>query len=166
MNSICPSLSSAGLVLGMQQTVVNPPATAAADPDGDGLLLLVAGLAKVDVNVDQAGRDVHARSRRSTRSAGPRFEPDGGDLAVANQDVGPPLEDAGGVEDGAVLDEEGGHGSAGGMQPRRREEREEDAKEDKKSGASMVLMTRLMPSFRMATLKLISRASSSFRGAR
>ena len=33
MNSICPSLSRAGLVFGMQQTEVNPPATAAADPD-------------------------------------------------------------------------------------------------------------------------------------
>ena len=60
MNSICPSLSSGGLVLGMQQTVVNPPATAAADAAGDGLFLLIARLAEMDVNVDQAGRDVTA----------------------------------------------------------------------------------------------------------
>src|SRR5688572_23057795 len=33
MNSTCPSLSRAGLVLGMQQTVVKPPATAAAEPE-------------------------------------------------------------------------------------------------------------------------------------
>ncbi len=49
----------AGSVLGMQATEVTPPARAAACAGGDRLVLLVARLAEVDVNVDQARADDH-----------------------------------------------------------------------------------------------------------
>ena len=59
----------------MQQTVVNPPATAAADPAGHRLLFLIARLAKMDVNVDQARRDIHPRRVDHPIGAGPGSMP-------------------------------------------------------------------------------------------
>ena len=47
-------------VLGMQATEVTPPARAALGAGGDRLVLLVARLAEVDVDVDQARADDHA----------------------------------------------------------------------------------------------------------
>ena len=52
-----PGSSSAGVVLGIAQTVVNPPWAAAAEPGRDRLGVLVAGLAEVRVEVDEPGRD-------------------------------------------------------------------------------------------------------------
>jgi hypothetical protein len=56
MNWIVPALSAGGVVLGMQTTVVNPPAAAALEPVADRLLVRLAGLAEVDVDVDEPGR--------------------------------------------------------------------------------------------------------------
>ena len=44
----------------MQATEVTPPARAALGAGGDRLVLLVAGLAEMDVDVDQARADDHA----------------------------------------------------------------------------------------------------------
>ena len=59
-----PGSSIAGVVLGIRQTVVNPPCAAAATPGRDRLRVLVAGLAEVRVEVHEAGRDEHAVCRQ------------------------------------------------------------------------------------------------------
>ena len=63
-----PGSSSAGVVFGIAQTVVNPPWAAAASPVAIGLGVLVAGLAQVRVEVDEA----RARRRRRRRRCRPR----------------------------------------------------------------------------------------------
>ena len=50
-------------MFGIAQTVVNPPWAAAAEPGRDRLGVLVAGLSKVGVEVDEPGRDDDARRR-------------------------------------------------------------------------------------------------------
>ena len=72
------ALSIGGVVLGIAQTVVNPPCAAAASPRRDRLGGLVAGLAKVRVEVDEARRHddapvVDAPSRRPARSTDSRM---------------------------------------------------------------------------------------------
>ena len=52
-----PGSSSAGVVLGIAQTVVNPPWAAAASPDATVSASSLPGLAQVRVQVDEPGRD-------------------------------------------------------------------------------------------------------------
>ena len=55
--------SFTGRVLGIATTEVKPPATAALRPGEDGLLPLLARLAEVHVEVDEAGGDPQALGR-------------------------------------------------------------------------------------------------------
>ena len=61
MNRVTLALSFTGFVFGMQATAVKPPATAAAAPGGDRLLVLVPRLAQVHVHVDEARADDQRR---------------------------------------------------------------------------------------------------------
>ena len=69
-HSTSEAVSTVGLVFGMAQMVVNPPAAAALVPDGDGLLLLEAWLPKVAVQIDEAGRDHHPFDVHQALAAG------------------------------------------------------------------------------------------------
>ena len=51
------ALSLTGVVFGIGQTLVQPPATAAAQPDSDRLLMLLPRLAQMHVHVDKARSD-------------------------------------------------------------------------------------------------------------
>ena len=76
MNSVTARLSFTGFVLGMQQIVVNPPRAAARDAGPDGLLVFEAGLAEMDVHVDEArGDDESRRVDRPARPIGPEARP-------------------------------------------------------------------------------------------
>ena len=68
--------SSAGVVLGIAQTAVKPPATAAEVPLTMVLLVLLAGDAQVDVEINQAGADGQTDEGRTARPpARPREGP-------------------------------------------------------------------------------------------
>src|SRR6478752_7712047 len=74
MYSICPSLSSAGLVFGMQQTDVNPPATAAAEPDPTVSSSSSPGSRKCTCTSINPGV-TYFPFASTTRSALPKFRP-------------------------------------------------------------------------------------------
>ena len=79
LSASASAVTVSGLVLGISKTAVTPPMTAASEPDSEILLVLGAGLAEMDLGVDDAGQDVQAgavddlagarrgRARRSRR---------------------------------------------------------------------------------------------------
>ncbi len=73
---------------------------------GDGFDRLVAGIAQVDVRVDQAGQDVQAAGVDRLVGGGIRADTQRGDAAVADADIGvlrAPRQDAGAVADQQVV---------------------------------------------------------------
>ena len=73
---------SPATVFGMQQMEVNPPAAAARDSALDGFGVFEAGLAQVDVHVDEAGRDDQPGGVELFGAGGVELFADGGDVAV------------------------------------------------------------------------------------
>jgi hypothetical protein len=106
MNSTAACVSMGGSVLGMQATLVKPPARL------DRLVLLAARLAEVHVHVDQAGG--HDQTGRVDRLVGPAERlaagvPHRDDQAVADEDVVHPVDALRGVDHPAAADEKRGH---------------------------------------------------------
>lgn len=77
----------------------------------DGLAFLLAGLAEVDVHVDQAGADDSVFGVDGAVGGGAvEALADGGDLAVAEGQIGGFVAVGRGVDDAGAGDEDGGHG--------------------------------------------------------
>ena len=87
----------------MQATEVTPPASAAVGPGGDRLVLLVARLAEVDVDVDQARADDQAAGVDDDLGLLVPLA-DGQDAPLAQPEVGDLVDVLAGVDDPAALD--------------------------------------------------------------
>ena len=109
----------------------------------------------MNVNIYQAGRDI-ATGRVDRLIGRPKVFADRGDLAVSEQKIGASFEIAGGVKDRAVLDEDGSHFVC------RMKMQRGDSESAETDGDYRGITTRLMPSARTPTLKLISKPTSSF----
>ena len=73
----------------------------------DGLLVLVAGLAQVDVHVDESRTDDFARRVDDLPALGRReLRPDARDRAALDEDVGDRVDLVGGIDDTPVADQE------------------------------------------------------------
>ena len=76
-----------GLVLGISKTPVTPPITADSEPVARSSLCVEAGLAEMDLGVDDAGQDVEAAAVDDLAGGRADRSPMGGDAAVADADV-------------------------------------------------------------------------------
>ena len=75
-------------MLGISNTAVTPPSTAAREPVSRSSFHSRPGLAEVDLGVDDARQDGQARGVEHLAGRGLRQVADGGDLAAAHADVG------------------------------------------------------------------------------
>ena len=83
MNSAAPWVSIGGIVFGMQATDVTPAGQRGGGAGVDRLVLLVARLAEVDVDVDQAGADDQPRGVDDDLGLDQPFSADGEDPTAA-----------------------------------------------------------------------------------
>jgi hypothetical protein len=94
----------------MQTTVVKPPAAAALGAGEDVLLVRLAGLAEMDVDVDQARAHDEALCVDDFGGFLLRCGEAGGDFAVGDEDIADLVPLGGGIDDAAVFDPEKRHG--------------------------------------------------------
>ena len=129
--------SFTGRVLGMQQTSTKPPAAAAREAARDVLLVLLAGLAQVRVQVDEAGQepcagaldDPHALARGRGRRAASR--PTRVIAPALDDDVDLGVERARRVDGAYAAEDEGVHrGAASNSTVAERRFRREGARPD------------------------------------
>ena len=87
LSASASSVTVSGLVLGISNTVVTPPSTAARRTGLQVLLVLEARLAEMHLTVDHAGQNVQAGAVDDIAGCGGIDRADGRDAAVGDADI-------------------------------------------------------------------------------